>query len=347
MDSKFKEEIKKLSSIIKNDDVKSTVTSEAATKNVFIIPFIEALGYDFRKPNEVVPEFTCDIGAKKGEKIDYAILIEKAPVLLIECKHWEQNLDSYTNQLKRYFGVSKAKFGLLTNGITYKFFTDIERENIMDDIPFLEVDLTNIEDNQIEELKKFHKSHFDIAKIVGRAKELKDMSTIKALIHTALSNPSEEFVRFFATQISSGNITQGKMANYFIPLVKKSLSMVISDIIHESALNSEKSETTITETPEVVETSQEKLQILYTIQAFLMDDIEPERIVANDTKYYFAVNMDKKPLCRFYYNTKQQFNYISFMELDNDKKEIKYPIKSIYDVRKYKQKLRDRLHQLK
>jgi hypothetical protein len=265
----FENKIKELSNIINNDDVKSTVTSEAETKNVFIIPFIEALGYDFSKPHEVVPEFTCDIGMKKGEKIDYAILIEKAPALLIECKHWEHNLDSHTNQLKRYFGISKAKFGLLTNGIIYKFFTDIVRPNVMDDEPFLEVDLTNIEENQIEELKKFHKSHFDIGKIVDSIIELKDTSIIKALIHTELSNPSEQFVRFFASQISSANITQKKMIEYFIPLVKKSLSMVISDILHESALNNEKSETTITDTQEDVEISQEKLQVLYTIQALL------------------------------------------------------------------------------
>jgi hypothetical protein len=344
----FENKIKELSNIINNDDVKSTVTSEAATKNVFIIPFIEALGYDFRKPHEVVPEFTCDIGTKKGEKVDYAILIGKEPVLLIECKHWEQNLDvSHTNQLKRYFGASEAKLGLLTNGISYKFFTDIVKENIMDNDPFFEVDLTNIEDSQIEELKNFHKKHFDIDKIVDSAKELKNTSKIKALIHTELSNPSEQFIRFFASQISSGNITQKKMTEYFIPLVKKSLSMVISDITHESAVNNEKTKATITDTQEGVEISQVKLQALYTIQAFLMDDIEPEKIVANDTKYYFAINIDKKTLCRFYLNTKQQFISISFLELDKDKKDIKYPINSIYDVGKYKEKLRNRLRQLK
>jgi len=38
------------------------------------MPFIDALGYDIFNPKEMVPEFTADVGTKKGEKIDYAII---------------------------------------------------------------------------------------------------------------------------------------------------------------------------------------------------------------------------------------------------------------------------------
>ncbi len=103
------------------------------------MPFIQTLGYDVFNPFEVMPEFTCDIGTKKGEKIDYAIMKDGNPVILIECKHWNQELTLYDNQLLRYFHVSTAKFGILTNGIVYKFYTDLEHENKMDEKPFLEV----------------------------------------------------------------------------------------------------------------------------------------------------------------------------------------------------------------
>lgn len=107
------------------------------------MPFINALGYDVFNPLEVVPEMTCDIAMKKGEKIDYAIMKDGEPILLIECKHWAQDLKLHDNQLMRYLNVSKAKFGLLTNGIIYRFYTDLLEPNKMDDKPFLEVDITD------------------------------------------------------------------------------------------------------------------------------------------------------------------------------------------------------------
>ena len=149
--------------------------TEEATKNGFIMPFINALGYDVFNPLEVIPEYTCDIGTKKGEKIDYAILKEGAPIILIECKHWKENLNVHSGQLLRYFHVSKAKFGILTNGIEYRFFTDLDETNKLDEKPFLNVSLTDLRDNDFEELKKFHKSYFDVERILNTASELKYM----------------------------------------------------------------------------------------------------------------------------------------------------------------------------
>ena len=126
----FKDAIRQLSDRI--EPLKATLKTEEATKNALIMPFINALGYDVFNPLEVIPEFTCDIGTKKGEKIDYAIVKDGVPILLVECKHWAQNLTLHDNQLMRYFHVSKAKFGMLTNGIIYLFYTDLESPNKMD-----------------------------------------------------------------------------------------------------------------------------------------------------------------------------------------------------------------------
>lgn len=111
----FKDQVKILSDRV--ESLKNSIQTEEATKNAFIMPFIQALGYDVFNPIEVVPEFVADIGLKKGEKIDYAIFKDNSPTILIECKHWNKNLDLHDGQLLRYFHVSKAKFGILTNGI--------------------------------------------------------------------------------------------------------------------------------------------------------------------------------------------------------------------------------------
>lgn len=217
----FKDNIKQLSErVIK---LKDSIQTEEATKNAFIMPFINALGYDVFNPLEVVPEMTCDIAMKKGEKIDYAIMKDGEPILLIECKHWAQDLKLHDNQLMRYFNVSKAKFGLLTNGIIYRFYTDLLEPNKMDDKPFLEVDITDIKDSQIEEIKKFHKSYFDVDNILSSASELKYMGELKAVLAREFSNPSPEFVKYISKQVYDGVMT-AKLLEQFTSLTKRSIS---------------------------------------------------------------------------------------------------------------------------
>jgi len=160
----FKDQVKQLSERVLK--LKDQLLTEEATKNAFIMPFIQMLGYDIFSPNEVVPEFTSDIGIKKGEKVDYAIFKDNAPIILIECKHCKQKLDIHDNQILRYFNVTKAKFAILTNGIKYQFYTDLVEQNMMDAKPFLEFEITDIKDIQIEELKKFHKSYFNLENIL-------------------------------------------------------------------------------------------------------------------------------------------------------------------------------------
>lgn len=176
----------------KIEKLKDSLQTEEATKNALIMPMLTALGYNVFDPTEVMPEYTCDIGTKKGEKIDYAILKDGEPVILIECKHWAQDLSLHDNQLLRYFGVSTAKFGVLTNGIIWRFYTDLEKPNQMDTVPFLEVNLLALKDAQIEELKKFHKSYFNIETVLSTANELKYLGELRAVIQRELADPSPD-----------------------------------------------------------------------------------------------------------------------------------------------------------
>ncbi|MCK5739957.1 type I restriction enzyme HsdR N-terminal domain-containing protein, partial [bacterium] len=187
--------------------LKPNLQTEEATKNSLIMPFIQLLGYDIFNPVEVIPEFTADIVGKKGEKVDYAIMQDNKPIIIVECKYWQENLKLHNTQLQRYFHVTQARFGLLTNGIRFQFFTDLEAKNKMDKEPFLEFDFENIKENSITELKKFHKSAFDVDKIIDSASELKYSTAIRAILENELSEPSEDFVRFFARQIYSGHLT--------------------------------------------------------------------------------------------------------------------------------------------
>lgn len=235
----FKDEIKLFGD--KVEKLKNQILTEEATKNAFIMPFIKVLGYDVFDPFEVMPEFIADIGIKKGEKVDYAILKEGKPSILIECKHWGESLDPHNSQLFRYFHTTAAKFGLLSNGIIYRFYTDLAEQNKMDEKPFFEFNVTDIKDNQIEELKKFHKSYFNLENIQTTASELKYMNELKTLINIEFQNPSEGLIKLFAKQIYKGMLTS-KMVEQFGALTRKSIQQYINDLITDrlkSALKKE------------------------------------------------------------------------------------------------------------
>lgn len=203
--------------------LKDKIDTEESTKHAFVLPFINALGYDTFNPTEVVPEFTADIGLKKGEKVDYAIFQDGQPILIIECKNWKENLDAHNSQLFRYFHASKTRFALLTNGIEYRFYTDLEAANKMDEKPFLEFDMTKLKESTVHEIAKFHKSNFDVEKIVDNASALKYTKEIKKLITEQIQHPSSDFVKLFAKEVHTGILTKRVMEE-FTDLVGKAFT---------------------------------------------------------------------------------------------------------------------------
>lgn len=220
------------------------VKTEEATKTAMIMPFFSLLGYDVFNPLEFVPEYTADVGIKKGEKVDYAILDKKQnPIILIEAKCCGENLDKHGSQLFRYFSTTSAKFGILTNGVIYKFYTDLAEQNRMDTKPFLVVDLLNLKDSDIADLNQFQKDVFTISSVLAKAAELNYNDQIKQFFLRQLDDPDSDFVTYVLTDIYKGRKTQ-KVIEDFRPIVKKAFGQLINDKISErlqNVLDSEKS----------------------------------------------------------------------------------------------------------
>jgi hypothetical protein len=257
------------------------------------------------------------LGIKKGEKVDYAILNNNKPILLIECKHYTEDLNPHNSQLFRYFHTTDAKFGLLTNGITFKFYTDLISPNKMDDKPFFEFKITEIKDNEIAELKKFHKSYFDQENITNTASELKYLNEIKSLLNKELLEPSEDFVKLFAKKVYPSAITQ-KVLEQFTSITKKTCSILISDLISErlkTALHVEADkEEPLTEpiepgvTNSQIVTTEEEIEAYMILKSILRKSVDVTRIIMRDAQSYCAILLDdnnRKPLCRFYFNGKK------------------------------------------
>lgn len=337
----FKDEIKQLAERVAK--MKDKILTEEATKNAFIMPFINSLGYDVFNPLEVVPEFIADIGIKKGEKVDYAILKDDKPVILIECKHWSADLDPHNSQLFRYFHTTTAKFGILTNGIVFRFYTDLIEQNKMDDKPFFEFRIDDIKDMQIEKLKEFHKSYFSLESIINTASELKFMSELRNLIVQEISEPSDEFTRFFAKNVYPSIVTP-KVLEQFRGLVKRSFSQYVNDAISDrlkSALATDqqiatelqKEELTVAANDEnKIVTTEEEREAFYIIKAIVGARVKASRIYMRDKETYCGILLDdnnRKPICRLHYNGKRKT--VSFFDTDTEEKLVIETNSELYD----------------
>ncbi len=190
------------------------ITSEQATILVSIQPFIRALGYDTQNLAEVQPEYTADAHSSGTERVDYVIKRDSKPIILIEVKSAETVLNKYHwKQLHNYFVALDVEFGVLTNGIEYRFYTDLKKRNVMDEEPFLAIDMRNLDPSQINALEGFSKSRYAPDQTVRKIK-------ISNLLEQELNQPSDDFVKHFARQVHSGSLFQSVIQE-FRPLVKR------------------------------------------------------------------------------------------------------------------------------
>lgn len=348
----FIDQLKQYSSRV--ETLKNSLFTEEATKTALIMPFFAMLGYDVFNPNEFVPEFTADVGIKKGEKVDYAIMRDGSPIILIECKAITEKLEKHDSQLFRYFGATTAKFAILTNGQIYKFYTDLDNPNKMDDAPFLTVDVLSIREIQVPEIKKFSKSVFDVNSIFSTASDLKYANEFKTQFAKQLDCPTDELVKLFLSGCWSAQKTQS-VVERFRPILKKALGEYISELMNDkikAALGSTGG--TVTEPraienvggasssgdDEVVErvpnivTTEEELEAYFIIKNLLSDVADVHDITYKDTESYINVLYkanSRKWICRL-----KLTNSVKVLILpDGSKNGAKYKLNDIYDLKDY------------
>lgn len=329
---------------------RNSIDTEEATKNAFVMPFISTiLGYDVFNPSEVVPEFTADVGVKKGEKVDYAIVQDGEIQILLECKKVRDPLNiEHASQLYRYFAVTSARIAILTNGEQYQFFTDLDAPNRMDSRPFLLLDLGDIDETLIPELEKLSKEVFNLDSILSAAGELKYIGEIKRIIANQFKEPDEAWVRYFASRVYEGSVTQ-RVRDQFAPLVTKATKQFLNDQINDrlkTALGADSLD--LPEEPtnpspntfniddavdlsQEIATTPEELDGYNIVRAILCSEVKAERITHRDVRTYFAVMLDnKKTIARLYFNRTQKYLGL----FDDQKIETRVPIESpeeIYD----------------
>jgi hypothetical protein len=348
----FAEQLEQLES--RAEDREDHLNTEEATKNALVMPFIRALGYDVFDPAEVMPEFTADLGSKKGEKVDYAIMHDGTPSVLFECKKAGAELSTdHAGQRFRYFHVTDARIGVLTNGVRYKFFSDLEEENKMDERPFLEFDLHDYNDPQVEDLKRLRKSSFDLDEMLEAAHDLKYLKAIRSYFEGQWSDPDEEFVHFVTKRVYDGRITK-RVRDQFLGILRKALHQMVHDKVSgrlKNALAEEEASVSESlsdpeETPEDEEelpesvvkkegdivTTEEEMEAYRVVRAIMREVVDVDRVTPRDRKTYFTVLLDDntwKPICKLWFN--QDPWYIELI-LDEEKNSEKRQIDSVDEI---------------
>jgi hypothetical protein len=327
-------------------NTKNMIQTEEATKNAMVMPFIQILGYNVFDPLEVTPELIADVGTKKGEKVDYAILRDGKPIMLFECKKSGGDLSiNHAGQLFRYFHVTDARFGVLTNGLVYRFFTDLEQPNKMDEKPFFEFNILDFKERDVEELKKFAKAAFDLDTILTTANELKYTRSIQTRLNQWIQSPSEDFVRLLSVDLLGTKRFTPSVREQFTAITKRAFDQLIGEKINERLKGAMTPESpSLVETIAVpatpvaaaaagpvnaaqaqaadasAETSAEELEAFHIVRSILREVVPTKRIVMRDAQSYCAILLDdnnRKPVCRLRFNNVEKLR----IGLFNDKKE--------------------------
>jgi hypothetical protein len=325
---------------------KDLIQTEEATKNAMVMPFIQALGYNVFDPTEVTPELCADVGLKKGEKVDYAILRDGKPIILFECKKSGGDLNiNHAGQLFRYFHVTAARFGVLTNGLLYRFFTDLEQPNKMDEKPFFEFNILDFKDRDVDELKKFAKSLFDVDTILTTASDLKFTRTIQNRLAEWMLNPSEEFVRLLAADLLNGKRFTPQVKDQFTLITRRAFEQMLGERINErlkgamtqeAPLQSAKSEARPVEQSDESQiiTTPEEVEGFHIVRSILREVVSSQRIVMRDALSYCAIILDdnnRKPICRLRFNNTDKLAVGLFNEKKEEERIPLTHLDSLYD----------------
>lgn len=208
------------------------IKNEESTKQFLILPFLNGLGFDTYSPKEVTPEFTADFH-KKNEKVDYAITLNGQPRIFVEAKSIHTKIVKNAPQLSRYFSTfPSVKLGILTNGIEYHFFTDLNNANIMDNKPFFIFNITSYTEEDFEHLIKFSKNLYDEETIKTLAESLIYFHSFKSVIKEIFDTPSDDFIKFVIKERFKFKVTQ-QFINASRPIIQKSIHEAISEVISE------------------------------------------------------------------------------------------------------------------
>jgi hypothetical protein len=309
--------------------MKPNIQSEEATKTALIMPFFQqVLGYDVFNPQEFVPEYKANFRSNGNDRVDFAILSGGAPIILIEAKYVGESLEQHVGQLSGYYAPTEARFAVLTNGASYRFYSDVIKSHIMDTVPFLDVDLLALDVRAVAELERFSKDLFNADAAAARAFELMNENTIYARLSKEIENPSDAFLALLAGDI-------GFPLERLKPIAKDAISRYINDNAIEAAAAPAPPED-VADAPLF---TAEQLEAMEAVKAVIAATGSKHRYKVNFflRKNYCEVNYRKRAVCAFPHDGNLEIKSIRFWATSVEKRKqfSEFPLSGAAAVAEY------------
>ncbi|MCB1504582.1 MAG: hypothetical protein KDJ47_06355 [Hyphomicrobiaceae bacterium] len=205
--------------------LKGACSNEESTKLYLVMPFIGTLGYDFTDPHEVYPEHNADFSQEYPDKVDLVILKDGVPTIAFEVKKAGAPIIDHRGQLARYFNaVPSIRVGVITNGIIYAFYVDSDAPNMMDDDPFLIVDLEKValgnhDVETLDAIEALTKPVFNPEFISEQAQQKLLKRRLRTFFVEEARAPSQDFCRFALERVGLKYLRSHTIDKHYAPLV--------------------------------------------------------------------------------------------------------------------------------
>ncbi|MDF7667435.1 type I restriction endonuclease [Orbaceae bacterium ESL0727] len=296
-------------------------STEETTKQALILPLLDILGFSPYDPTKVKAEYKADFpGAKANERVDYALFCQNLPVMFIEAKTYGENLTNHCPQLSRYFNATpEVAVAAITNGREWRFFTDLEQKNIMDNDPFLRIKIEELQDNDYEQLFQFRYDQFKPEALRTLAEESIYFSLFTKTITSTLRELPVDFVKYVANKSNISRQLNQKFIDSITPIVKNAIERAVSnmvvlgltgkkEILDEKLIVEEQTETKIGEKADIIDSENNKIVTTYTERELfkhIYSIIGDDELTYKDTESYFNVlyqNKSNRWIVRYYDN---------------------------------------------
>ena len=197
---------------------------EERTKGSLIDPLLRCLGYDPNDPGQVRRE-----AGIRSKRVDYMLIGEKDAKIAVEAKSAKTILsDKVIDQLDDYFHHSDAVAGVLTNGIDYWLFTDLDKTNVMDSEPYHRVNIKrpkDITDNDISHFKALARSHVQQNAVRRQARRERHRKLVNEIVTTELHSPSQDFLKLVGRKAGIKPLTKAALKS-LEPLVAEAIDQI-------------------------------------------------------------------------------------------------------------------------
>ena len=317
--------------------VAAMCTTEETTKQALILPLLDILGFSAYDPSKVRAEHFSDFpGAKVSERVDYALFCNGVPVMFIEAKAHSQNLTNHCPQLGRYFNATpEVAIAAITNGQEWRFFTDLVNKNVMDEKPFLTLDLAQPVDDDAVQLLRFHHDQFQPDALRALAEESIYLTEFKKTLMALLRDCDTDFVKYVAGRANVQRTFTARFLDTIQPLVKQALAQSISGLVANSLATPSQPEPITVVTVAALDTDAPEIDLLNPkiittanerrLLAICQEILPDENLQGKDTESYYSVLYQGKSnrwLVRFWGDKKRPAIQFGIALTDKHRAEI-------------------------